>query len=68
MIKNYLLFPLFPKNILSGNKQKVYKKSDRVLNVIFKKGWTTRVEKGKACMSACAFAFLGGRFFGASRG
>lgn len=31
MIKNYLLFPLFPKNILSGNKQKVYKKPDRVL-------------------------------------
>lgn len=37
-------------------------------SVIFEKGWSTRVEKGKACMSACAFAFLGGRFLGASRG
>lgn len=37
-------------------------------SVIFEKAWSTRVEKGKACMSACAFAFLGGRFLGASRG
>lgn len=34
----------------------------------FNNGWATLVQEDAVCYSACAIAFLGGRFFGASRG
>lgn len=34
----------------------------------FEYGWGTKVKSGDMCMSACAFAFLGGKNYGASKG
>lgn len=45
-----------------------YEEALRLGEAIFEKGWTTRVSRGSTCLSACAFAFLGGKFYGASGG
>lgn len=37
-------------------------------NVVFKNGWGTLIKEEGVCDSACALAFLGGRFFGTSIG
>lgn len=40
----------------------------KLADTIFEKGWGTLVESGARCVGPCAYAFLGGRFFGVSGG
>lgn len=55
------------KIILDGNGLD-YMEGIKLGNAIFNAGWTTQILNDGICTGACAYAFLGGRFFGASLG